>query len=285
MRRGIWRQLKGYSEKTWKPEGSPFQLSAEGLQVPISHEMQKGNITRESFSSEIANTLKKDIPVEQIEIKPDGMIYLPEIFYRKRLLDAFGPGGWCLLPKSDILLVEGYYIREYGLYCQGNFVSQAFGEESQSSIMGPSTAIESIKSQALMRCCKDIGIAADLWNPNYIRSFKSQYCISLPCEHAISKKQKVLWRKKSNPPFEYPWKEGGRGSSTSEEPFSLSSVVPAQLKRFKDKTWQEILNDPNGRSYLEWVSLNFDDASVIDLCSKALASSPPAPSRSDMHKS
>jgi len=35
-----------------------------------------------------------------IEMKPDGMIYLPEIKYRRILNRAFGPGGWGLAPRS-----------------------------------------------------------------------------------------------------------------------------------------------------------------------------------------
>ena len=38
-----------------------------------------------------------------IEIKPDGLLYLPEIKYRRILHKAFGPGGWGLIPKGEIL--------------------------------------------------------------------------------------------------------------------------------------------------------------------------------------
>ena len=35
-----------------------------------------------------------------------GLIYLPEIMYRRILNIAFGPGGWALMPKGEILHSE-----------------------------------------------------------------------------------------------------------------------------------------------------------------------------------
>ena len=33
----------------------------------------------------------------------DGLLFLPEIKYRRSLNRAFGPGGWALMPMGDIL--------------------------------------------------------------------------------------------------------------------------------------------------------------------------------------
>lgn len=57
--------------------------------------------------------------------------------------------------------------REYALYCLGRFVSQAVGEHTFYTKINLSygKAVESAKSNALMRCCKDLGIASELWDP------------------------------------------------------------------------------------------------------------------------
>ena len=57
--------------------------------------------------------------------------------------------------------------REYALYCLGRFVSQAMGEHSYytRSSLSYGRAVESAKSNALMRCCKDLGVASELWDP------------------------------------------------------------------------------------------------------------------------
>ena len=102
-----------------------------------------------------------------------GLIYLPEIKYRRILNQAFGPGGWALMPRSETMhfdnTVESAQLitREYALYCLGRYVAQATGEHSfyTRGNLGYGKACESAKSNALMRCCKDLGIASELWDP------------------------------------------------------------------------------------------------------------------------
>jgi hypothetical protein len=58
--------------------------------------------------------------------------------------------------------------REYALFCLGRFVSQAVGEHTFYTKINLSygKAVESAKSNALMRCCKDLGVASELWDPS-----------------------------------------------------------------------------------------------------------------------
>lgn len=54
---------------------------------------------------------------------PDGLIYLPEIKYRRILNKAFGPGGWGLAPRSETNVGPKVVSREYALVCLGRFVN------------------------------------------------------------------------------------------------------------------------------------------------------------------
>lgn len=94
---------------------------------------------------------------------PDGLLYLPEIKYRRILNRAFGPGGWGLAPRSETNVGSKVVSREYGLICLGRLVSVARGEQDYFDPSGVATATEGCKSNALMRCCKDLGIASELW--------------------------------------------------------------------------------------------------------------------------
>ena len=53
----------------------------------------------------------------------DGLIYLPEIKYRRALNKAFGPGGWGLAPRSETNVGPKVVSREYALVCLGRCVS------------------------------------------------------------------------------------------------------------------------------------------------------------------
>jgi len=142
-----------------------------------------------------------------VEMKPDGMIYLPEIKYRRALNKAFGPGAWGLAPRSETNVGPRIVSREYALVCQGRLVAIARGEQEYFDPSGIPTATEACKSNALMRCCKDLGVASELWDPRFIREFKSKYCVEVFAEHLPTKKKKKLWRRKDQPKFDYPYKE------------------------------------------------------------------------------
>ena len=139
-------------------------------------------------------------------LSPDGLIYLPEIKYRRILNKAFGPGGWGLAPRGETNVGPKIVSREWVLVCLGRFVSTSRGEQEYFDPSGIATASEGAKSNALMRCCKDLGIASELWDPRFIREFKSRNGVEVWAEGAGGKKKK-LWRRRDQPPFEYPWKE------------------------------------------------------------------------------
>lgn len=143
-------------------------------------------LSTERFPKEVADILLEPINPDDVEVKPgeilllllyrvcfdtiyshtfllDGLIYLPEIKYRRILNRAFGPGGWGLAPRGEHTISPKNISREYALICSGRFVSQARGEQDFFDVSGLPTASEGCKSNALMRCCKDLGIASELW--------------------------------------------------------------------------------------------------------------------------
>lgn len=85
-------------------------------------------------------------------------------------------------------------------------VSIARGEQDYFSPEGISTAVEGCKSNALMRCCKDLGIASELWDPRFIRKFMANEAKEVFVEHAVTKKKKKIYLRKGDTP-KYPFKE------------------------------------------------------------------------------
>jgi len=163
-------------------------------------------LSSEPFSQNISDTLQAPLDPEDIEMKPDGLLYLPEIKYRRILNKAFGPGGWGLAPRSETNVGPKIVSREYALVCLGRLVAVARGEQEYFEPNGIPTATEGCKSNALMRCCKDLGIASELWDPRFIREFKQKYCVDVFVEHIPTRRKRKLWRRKDQK-FEYPYKE------------------------------------------------------------------------------
>jgi len=74
-----------------------------------------------AFSNEQQEILLAPLVQDDVEVKPDGIIYLPEIKYRRILNKAFGPGGWGLAPRGESIVTGKLITREYGLVVQGRY--------------------------------------------------------------------------------------------------------------------------------------------------------------------
>ncbi|KAH3666160.1 hypothetical protein OGAPHI_004349 [Ogataea philodendri] len=206
------------TESTPVVEGTLSQMFESSLNdgVPLqgdsSHNWSETfhGLANQAFPKESQKILSDPLPDDDIEITPDGLLYLPEIKYRRILNRAFGPGAWGLAPRSETLVSKsgmgGLLTREYGLVIYGRLVSIARGEQTFFSEKGIPTATEGCKSNALMRCCKDLGIASELWDPRFIKKFKKKNCEEVFVEYVPTKRKKKIWKRKDED-IEYPYKK------------------------------------------------------------------------------
>lgn len=181
-------------------------MSLPGSNSAVDWSQSYQGLGLQSFSKEVSDILTAPLDPEDIEIKPDGLIYLPEIKYRRILNKAFGPGGWGLAPRSETIITPKAVTREYALVCQGRLVAVARGEQDYFDSSGIPTATEGCKSNAMMRCCKDLGVASELWDPRFIRTFKKKYSSQVFVEHVTTKKKKSIWIRKDDE-IAYPFKK------------------------------------------------------------------------------
>mmetsp|Transcript_34720 Transcript_34720/g.56236 ORF Transcript_34720/g.56236 Transcript_34720/m.56236 type:complete len:281 (+) Transcript_34720:50-892(+) len=198
------------------PSNSSNNIQEYDDSIPRSTDPYVG-ISSQRFPKEAEDVLVAPLPPLDVEIKPDGMLYLPEIKYRRILLTAFGPGGWGLIPRQEPQVEPSAtndkamnLYREFALYCMGRFVSQAMGEMTfYPASMSYATAMEGAKSNALVRCCKDLGIASHLWDPSFILAWREEYAVEVWAEHFSTKQKKRIWRRKDRARLESPYRETG----------------------------------------------------------------------------
>lgn len=186
-------------------------------------EEQKEKSIQEYFESEVAmliqkaGTLKltkaqKDILYagvnpDAVEIRPDGLIYLPWMEYVTRLKKAFDM-RWAIVPKGmpkvgpdQRSILWGFY-----LIIDGRLAGFAIGEQEyypNNPVMNWSDACEAAKSNALMRLCKGIGIALELWQPSFIEKWKKKYAETYQ-DRDRRGNDVTRWRKKGEKPKEEP---------------------------------------------------------------------------------
>jgi len=110
-------------------------------------------------------------------------------------------------------------------------VSQARGEQDFFDKNGLATATEGVKSNALMRCCKDLGIASELWDPQWVRKFKTDHCVEVWAQNQRTNSKIKLWRKK-DVELAWPLEEIGQvqRKSTNSTTSTSSSSENSSLK-------------------------------------------------------
>lgn len=148
-------------------------------------------------SDEALAVLEEPLDPEDVRIRADGLVYLPWTWYNKRLNRAFGVFKWGLIPQgapmvknmgSSVLVVWLNW-----LVIKGVPVSVAGGEMSyqpNNNTMSYGDAVEGARSNSLARNCKNIGMAIELWDKDWIAAWKKQYAES------YESKGRTYWRRK-----------------------------------------------------------------------------------------
>ena len=184
--------------------------------------------------------LYADVDPANIEIRPDGLIYLPWMEYVTRLREAFGL-EWALIPQGMPKLQGGktdnpmiYW--PFYLVIQGKLAGFAIGEQAyqpSNAKMTYGDAVEGAKSNALMRLCKGCGMSLELWQPTFIKKWIKEHAE----EYYDDKKKKNLWRKKDAPAQQTP------EDLDQAENYEFLRVMRDEKKRLGDAIYYGVLGD------------------------------------------
>ncbi|KAJ3133172.1 hypothetical protein HK101_004486 [Irineochytrium annulatum] len=142
--------------------------------------------SRTPFPKEIEAVLREPVKPEDVSVVPGtGNVYLSEMKYRVILCRAFMPGGWALVPRGPYIGSEddddGHgpttIRRDYTLFCLGQLVNQTRGTAvNRLGMAGYAVATETLRSNALTKLCKDLGIGKEMGEKGYREGFLEKYC-------------------------------------------------------------------------------------------------------------
>lgn len=144
----------------------------------------------------------------EYELTPQGHIYLPQALSAARLNAVLGIGNWSLLlintgaQEMANGSVKVFY--DGALLIRNCFVSRSAGEATyfkDNSQQSYATALEAAKSDCRQRCCKDIGIANDAWNPTFVRRWRKEHGVRVIVKDDKTNKTTVIWRRKDLDPY------------------------------------------------------------------------------------
>lgn len=157
------------------------------------------------LTKEQEDILYADVNKENVEIRPDGLIYLPWMEYVSRLQKAFKM-SWGIIPDGQPRQMGLFILWGFYLVIKGKLAGFAMGEQKyqpNNAMMTWGDACEGAKSNALMRLCKGLGISLELWQPRFIKDWISKYAESYELKDVKGKKKLnnkgeviIRWRKK-----------------------------------------------------------------------------------------
>jgi hypothetical protein len=157
------------------------------------------------------------LPDEDHDILPTGEVYVSQVHVRRKLNEVFRPGGWALVPRGPYTREGDTVCREYALVGPGGvFLAEAIGEadyQPNNDRMSYASACEAAKSNALTRCCKDLGIASECWDRRFCEKWKAEFAVSVWRRDA--KKKAPQWRRKDAPKF---YDESGFADGAQAQP-------------------------------------------------------------------
>ncbi len=143
------------------------------------------------------------VDADLVEIREDGIVYLPAVEFKQILCAVFGT-SWAIVPESPKPVeVDGLILWGFHLFIQGQPIAFAWGEQKHQMgdyFMSYGDAMEGAKSNAIMRLCKQIGIAQDLWRPAFIRKWKVENSVEYEGVDRKTGKKKMMWKR--NPDVE-----------------------------------------------------------------------------------
>lgn len=180
------------------PKGSPAELRPGILaQININ---QVGTL---EVGEEALKVLEEALDPNDVKIRPDGLVYLPWTWYNKKLNRAFGILKWGLIPQGSPQIKEmgntTLIVWLNWLVVRGVPVSMAGGETSyqpKNFTMSYGDAVEGARSNSLARNCKNLGMAIELWDADWVENWKKEYAEKYPNPNQDSR-TKYLWRKRN----------------------------------------------------------------------------------------
>lgn len=163
------------------------------------------------------STLCRAVLAELVEIRPDGIVYVPWAAVADRLDEALGIGQWCLVPDGKPQLQDSFVCWGFSLIVRGRFAAYAIGEHPDpgNRRMSLANRAESAKSDALVKCSKALGIFRELWNPGWREDWMQEYAVRVWAKTYENGRFSWLWRRKDRPHAFFA--EGRQGRESESE--------------------------------------------------------------------
>jgi len=244
------------------------EVIPKGAPTPIAKAMYTFDVAKIGtleLDKQASDVLDEPLNDEDVQIRPDGLVYLSWSYYAKKLNSAFGRLQWGIIPSgnpqsNDTGNNNALVVWPFWLVVKGVPISFSIGETSyrtNNSTMSYADACEGAKSSALARNCKQLGISLELWDREWINAWKKKYTETY--ENSNGKK---LWRKKGTKPALKPVAKLAEKPQEQQEGESPEAI--AETQEITDGyTGAQILANKYGQMA---ALIELTGKAVVDIC-------------------
>jgi hypothetical protein len=249
------------TEKELRLEGEVYEDERTGEIIPITEPLNAPKVQSNTLATSLDLTkvgtlvlnekaeavLAEPLEPKDVQIRPDGLVYLPWTWFAERLNRAFGRLAWGLVPQAGpqtkdmgnmILVVWGHWLVVRGVPVGFEMGETAYRPDNHTMSFGDAAA--GAKSNSLARNCKMLGMSLELWSQEWIEDWKKQYAERV--KNPKGGRPEYIWQKKKTnglqkspenvkvgePVVATPEKTEEVKATTEEKMWSLE-----QLKQFK----------------------------------------------------
>lgn len=159
--------------------------------APVDVWQRAGSLT---LTEEQRLILQPPFAEDLVQVRWDGVVYVPWVFYWDRLLRAFSPYVPALIPLGKPYPVENTLCRDYVMVVNGLYVRDATGEcirAGGNQKLTYASAVEACRSDAITKCGKSLGMGAQLFDPTW-----RDYYLATYGEEYRDDQGRKRWRKK-----------------------------------------------------------------------------------------
>jgi len=108
--------------------------------------------------------------------------YLPAAYYRKVFDNAFGIAGWSLIEAGKPQKIADGYYQAFVFKVGSVPIMKKVGAmtvKGGNEVMTPGNALEAMRSNCEMRVAKELGVARELWWPQWCRKWLRENCVEV----------------------------------------------------------------------------------------------------------
>jgi len=189
----------------------------------------------EPFPPDVQRVLCEPIDDSLVDIRPDGLIYVPHAHYRDRLDRAFGIGGWALVPLAAPRIQDNRVLYYGFLKARGQYVADAVGgaQYYPSNRQGSyDNSVEAAKSDCLVRCCKALPMFRECWDKEYAEQWVAQNAEQVASgQHGGQR----VWKKKRAAMRNFDTRPGRLAESEYRRPPRIDEENQAHLDAINSK--------------------------------------------------